>query len=393
MKRHSIYEKTILLCIGWLCTASQFAAEVYLEAQPRPGEGLTALLRRYGLPATETYRQKFYELNGLTAKTEPEGLMLGQAYKLPITRHRYDGKSIRSTLGLADEALAKSIESFNQAALQAGLRVQSYKLDRDLWRPWGEGEKMSSSQRITYPLFGRAQQVVERRDNQLQDCVFYLVSGHGGPDPGAIGKRGWRRLCEDEYAYDITLRLARRLMEHGARVQVIVQDPNDGIRSGKYLKGDQDERYLGGTAISSDPVQRLRMRASIINSLYRQDKKSTRQQFAVVLHIDSRSHTEPVDIFYYYHPGSDAGRNLAETLFETVRQKYAVNQPGRSYQSTVTARNLHMLRETEPTAVFIELGNIQNKRDQERLIVDNNRQAIANWLCTGLIEACRKTEK
>lgn len=311
------------------------AGGAYREVQPRPGEGLAALLKRHGLPATESSRHKFYELNELPAEAEQQGLILGKTYKLP----------------------------------------------------------MSHSRKIVNPLFGRAQQVVEPRDNALQDCAFYLVSGHGGPDPGAVGKRGRRRLCEDEYAYDITLRLARRLMEHGARVHVIVQDPNDGIRSGKYLKGDEDERYLGGKAIPADPVQRLRTRAGIINSLYRLDQQSTRKQLAVMLHVDSRSQAERVDIFYYYHPGSRAGQELAETLLETVRQKYAENQPGRSYQSTVTARNLHMLRETEPTAVFIELGNIQNQRDQERLIVENNRQAIANWLCAGLIDACRKAEK
>ena len=31
-------------------------------------------------------------------------------------------------------------------------------------------------------------------------------SGHGGPDPGAIGIYQGRQLHEDEYAYDIILR-------------------------------------------------------------------------------------------------------------------------------------------------------------------------------------------
>jgi N-acetylmuramoyl-L-alanine amidase len=35
---------------------------------------------------------------------------------------------------------------------------------------------------------------------------------------------------------------------------------------------------------------------------------------------------------------------------------------------------------------FIELGNIQNFKDQQRILTPNNRQAIANWLTDGLIE-------
>jgi N-acetylmuramoyl-L-alanine amidase len=51
----------------------------------------------------------------------------------------------------------------------------------------------------------------------------------------------------------------------------------------------------------------------------------------------------------------------------------------------VTARNLHVLRKTKPTAVFIELGNIRNSQDQKRFVIEDNRQAVANWLAEGLL--------
>jgi N-acetylmuramoyl-L-alanine amidase len=40
-----------------------------------------------------------------------------------------------------------------------------------------------------------------------------------------------------------------------------------------------------------------------------------------------------------------------------------------------------------PTGVYIELGNIKNPLDQDRLVIQNNRQAVANWLCEGLLQA------
>jgi N-acetylmuramoyl-L-alanine amidase len=51
-----------------------------------------------------------------------------------------------------------------------------------------------------------------------------------------------------------------------------------------------------------------------------------------------------------------------------------------------------MLEKTMPTAVFIELGNINHFRDQQRLIFENNRQAIANWLCEGITEDFQKSK-
>ena len=67
-----------------------------------------------------------------------------------------------------------------------------------------------------------------------------------------------------------------------------------------------------------------------------------------------------------------------------VKQKYNQHQPGRGYGGTVTTRNLFMLQHVQPTTVYIEVANIRNSRDQDRLVIINNRQAVANWLCDGL---------
>jgi N-acetylmuramoyl-L-alanine amidase len=70
----------------------------------------------------------------------------------------------------------------------------------------------------------------------------------------------------------------------------------------------------------------------------------------------------------------------------TIRMKYEQHQRGRGYEGTVKARNLHMLRETYPIAVYAELGNIRNTKDQKRFIIEDNRQAVANWLCEGVLK-------
>ena len=67
------------------------------------------------------------------------------------------------------------------------------------------------------PILGKEYEEITVEDETLQGCVYYLVSGHGGPDPGAMTKKDGKYLCEDEYAYDVTLRLARNLLSHGAK--------------------------------------------------------------------------------------------------------------------------------------------------------------------------------
>ena len=72
-----------------------------------------------------------------------------------------------------------------------------------------------------------------------------LVSGHGGPDPGCIGKYQGKELHEDEYAYDIILRLGKELLERGAKVYFIIQDAKDGIRDSYILKNSKRETCMG----------------------------------------------------------------------------------------------------------------------------------------------------
>ncbi len=239
-----------------------------------------------------------------------------------------------------------------------------------------------------YPIFGKEYELVQRKDDQLAGSVFYLVSGHGGPDWGANVKIGNRTVCEDEYAYDITLRLARRLIEHGALVYMITRDNNDGIRNGQYLNPDKDETCYPDQKIPAKQTTRLRQRASAINHLYRKNRSRSYQR-AIVIHLDSQSKSSNIDVYFYHHSNSNSGKKLSETLQQTLKRKYQIHQPSRGYTGTVGTRNLYMLRKTTPVTTFIELGNIRNYRDQVRFLKENNRQALANWLAEGLIEDYR----
>ena len=95
--------------------------------------------------------------------------------------------------------------------------------------------KKTSKNIIHFDIFGEKYREVEIISTQLNDAVYYLMAGHGGPDPGAVGTYENRLLCEDEYAYDVTLRLARNLIQNGATVYMITIDPNECIRDDNYL--------------------------------------------------------------------------------------------------------------------------------------------------------------
>lgn len=239
------------------------------------------------------------------------------------------------------------------------------------------------------PLFGKALASYSVTSSSLKGATFYLVSGHGGPDPGCIGRYQGHNLHEDEYAYDIILRLGRELLKRGAEVHFIIQDAKDGIRNQAVLNNSKRETCMG-KAIPLNQVARLQQRCDAINRLYHSDK--SRYKRAVFIHVDSRERGKQTDTYFYYAHGSRYGKRLAQGIRQTFKAKYDYHQPTRGFRGTVSERDLFVLNKTAPVAVFLEVGNIQNAQDQKRLVIADNRQALANWI-TLAIEADYKKSK
>ena len=164
---------------------------------------------------------------------------------------------------------------------------------------------------------------------------------------------------------------------------MIIIDPNDGIRDDSILKASKDEVCYPNLPIPLNQQRRLKQRTDAVNNLYNQNKNAFQRM--ICIHIDSRSVGQNIDVFFYHDRASKTGEKTAKILQQTFQDRYNVNQPGRGYRGTVSARNLYELRNSYPVAVYIELGNINHQRDQQRFVIPSNRQALANWLMQGLI--------
>ncbi len=369
----------------------------YYRAKVQPGDGVYSFLRRFDLDSYPCNHKRFYELNKLKKGAE---LRAGEHYFLPILLYKYNGKSIRSTIGKNDWDQAVRIESFNKLMLRKDIKTASFKKDKELWVPYhelncpgkpaieiAEVEAVNKSKSPRhFDIFGEKYGHTPLIDKSLKGQVFYVISGHGGPDPGALGKRGKHQLCEDEYAYDVSLRLVRKLIERGATAYMIVRDNNDGIRDGSSLKCDSDEVVWGNKPIPLSQKDRLFQRSDLVNKLYAKHKKQgVKSQKAIVLHVDYRGRKHQTDVFFYYASKRKDEKKTAKNIHKTFKQKYHELRKNRAYTGTVSKRDLHMLRECKPNTVYVELGNISHPQDQKRIILKSNRELLAEWLMEGLI--------
>lgn len=368
--KYTNHMNRIISLLFFICIACSFSVLYAQEkATPRKGEGVSAFLERNNRSGRANY-EAFVKLNKKKLGKN-NSLLSGVTYVLP--------KSDTDTQS-ADSAAEESIDDAVLADAEQAATVYE-EIDEKVA---AGARKQVSSTRIYEPLFGKALADVKVTSKRLSGACFYVISGHGGPDPGAIGKVGKVQLHEDEYAYDIALRLARNLMQEGAQVYIIIQDAKDGIRDDFYLKNSTRETCMG-SPIPLNQTQRLKQRCDKVNSLYRKDRKKYKYCRTISIHVDSRSKKQQTDVFFYHAPGSAPGKRLAVTMRNTFQGKYKRHQPGRGFSGTVEERNLYVLRNLQPVSAFVELGNIQNDFDRKRLVMSSNRQALANWLFEGFL--------
>ncbi len=338
--------------------------EAQETAKAEKSDGIYSLLRRHNRLPVSDYIQEFKLLNKDVLKGG-DALVVGKLYKLPTLK----------TTGASSEKPLPSIE-------KKPINSKPVTLSD------AQGSKNPSLG--TWDLLGSKHKNLEHRSDKLKGAAFYLVSGHGGADPGAIGSYNGKKIPEDEYAYDVTLRLAKSLREHGAKVYMIIQDKNDGIRDDMILPMDKDEVcYPSMKGVYSKHKSRLQQRTDAINLLYTKDKKKYKYHRVVCVHVDSRARKNPpiqIDAYCFHYAQSKKGKELSERIVRLFGEKYQKHQPSRGYKGSVKSSNFYLLKRSHPVATYIELGNINHPKDQQRIMQENNRQALANWLTEVMFE-------
>jgi N-acetylmuramoyl-L-alanine amidase len=218
------YKALILLLLMIIPHSTLFDQNFeYLSAKPRRGDGLYLFFQRYAIPYTQQMQKKFRAMNH--GKFGKNGvLLLHNSYQLPIHIRTFNGKTIRSSINNNDYNYAKMIEQYNDRMHRLGVKSEDFRKDRILWIPLFKvtettklyDNKVADNEpspviEKNYDIFGKDHKKVIIKSNELSGCIYYLVCGHGGPDPGAIGRSGGFELHEDEYAYDVTFEIRQKI--------------------------------------------------------------------------------------------------------------------------------------------------------------------------------------
>lgn len=236
-----------------------------------------------------------------------------------------------------------------------------------------------------------------RLSNRLKGWHIVLDPGHGGLDPGAVvtnldGNGNKVYVVEDEYVYDIALRVYVMLRLHGAHVTLTLLSPNHLIRhsdppvqtfvneknevynSRGYNRGNKKGHWPKGGRKGN-----LSRRVNIAGNAFKNVPRNRRVFLSFHADIDHSAPNAPLVLYYRSRRTGKAdrkSRNFAKSM-----------QSFLGAGTVIRGQNLLVLRNNPaPIRVMLELRNLAYTDHAWALRFEELRQRDAEKVVRGLVE-------
>lgn len=188
----------------------------------------------------------------------------------------------------------------------------------------------------------------------ITNKVIFIDPGHGGRDPGAVGKQGKN---EDKINLDIALRL-KRLVEEGGGIAILTRDGDYGLYSPDASnKKREDLQERKKTADES---------GSCIN---------------IIIHLNSFPQSRYYGAQTFYYRDSEESKHLAEIIQEELRRVLDSNNKRQPKSRT----DLYLLKNTKAPTVLVECGFLSNPMEETLLNEEQYQEKVAWAIYIGVL--------
>jgi N-acetylmuramoyl-L-alanine amidase len=217
--------------------------------------------------------------------------------------------------------------------------------------------------------------------------IVVIDPGHGGVDPGAIGRKG-------EYEKTVVLAIAQALKKDllaDGRYQVVMTRDSDVFiplaervkiarRAGASLFLSIHADTISDSSVQGAGVYTLSASASDAQAAALAAKENSADEIAGISLRDTSDEISSILIDFAQHHTQERSARLAALLVPRVGQ--AINMRERSHRSA----GFRVLKAPDVPSALVEVGYLSNPADEAVLISAKGRARIARALCRGIAD-------
>lgn len=287
----------LILIFVLLIFCNMPAQDPLLTVTAKNGDGIFSVLRNQGINIVKYY-SKFIELNGEKIKSGSH-LIVGEEYRIPYAPDSFKNMGRNIQLPSGDET-----------AIFKG-ELASLKME----------------------------------DSTLQNTVYYLITNDSG------------KIRPNKLKNEIARRMARKLLEHSARVYVLDNSLNDSLN--------------------------LMDLSSLVNKRYLRHHGA--YQRLLVIKADDDLTKSKTEVTVHHYAESREGKKMANSILKVLGGNAVKHKSVQEYSRIFTDfKEVSFAKNILPTITFIEMGRNSDKTSKT-LKVSSNKRNIADLITSGIL--------
>lgn len=186
----------------------------------------------------------------------------------------------------------------------------------------------------------------------LGNRVVVIDAGHGGVDPGAVGKS---KVLEKNVTLAVSKRLQALVQQSGAKTIMIREDDSDLGTSQGLLKRKRE-----------DLAQRIQLAVDAQAEVY------------ISIHANSFPDAKLTGAQTFYHSDSPEGKLLAQSIQKELNSMTSGKRVAKGNQ------DIYVLKKAHQAAVTVELGFLSNLEEEQLLTTPEYQEKLAIAIYQGL---------
>lgn len=186
----------------------------------------------------------------------------------------------------------------------------------------------------------------------LGNRVVVIDAGHGGVDPGAVGKG---KVLEKDVTLAVSKRLQALVQQSGAKAIMVREDDSDLGTSQGLLKRKRED--LAG---------RIQLALDAQAEVY------------LSIHANSFPNAKLTGAQTFYHADSPEGKLLAQSIQQEL------NNMTNGKRTVKGNQDIYILKKAHQAAVTVELGFLSNLEEEQLLTTPEYQEKLAVAIFQGL---------